>query len=89
MYESDINEIEEYEKPKYHYYLVGNRPLRIKYIAPYISTKAEILNSQTKKFYIDNTYLDRAATSVDIIRIDEKTFIDACLKKGAKPPKED
>lgn len=79
-------DIDENAPLEYHYYLVGDRPLRIGYIAPYVSVIAEILNSETKKFYIDNTYMDRAATSVDIIRIDQAQFIDACLRKGVKPP---
>ncbi len=82
----NINEFDQTTPLEYHYYLVGDRPLRIGYIAPHVSVVAEILNSNTKEFGIDNLYLDRAATSVDIISINEKQFVDACLKKGAKPP---
>jgi hypothetical protein len=88
MINHDDPDIDIFEKKsiEYHYYLLGDRPIRIKYIAPFVATKAEILNSVTKEFYIDNTYLDLTETSMDIIRISEEDFISACLKKGAKPP---
>jgi|GEM_PF-2148018 len=84
--EHAIEEIDDEAILEYHYYLVGDRPLRIGYVAPHVSVVAEILNSDTKEFEINNLYLDRAATSVDIIRIDYEQFEEACLKNGVKPP---
>ncbi|MFP4386116.1 MAG: hypothetical protein ACLFP8_02355 [Alphaproteobacteria bacterium] len=82
----DLSEIDEDAILEYQYYLVGDRPLRIGYIASYMPVVAEILDSKTKDFVIDNLYMDRAATSLDIIEVDESAFVDACHRKGAKPP---
>lgn len=71
---------------EYIYYLVGDRPLRIGYIALGVPVIAEIFDHETKKFIIDNFYISYAAESTEIIELDEQTFINECLKRGVKPP---
>jgi len=71
---------------EYDYYIVGDLPLRIGYIALGVPVIAEIFDGETKGFIIDNTYISYAAENTEIIEINEQEFTDECLKRGAKPP---
>ncbi len=82
-----VDDIDSNAPMEYVYYLVGDRPLRISYIAPGIAVLAEILDSDTKEFVTDNFYIHYVAESTDIIELDQKEFVDECLKRGTKPLK--
>ncbi len=86
----DMNEYGSIEKDapidKYVYYLVGDRPLRIGYVGASIAVIAEVLNLENKEFEIDNFYISYVAKSTEVVELSKKEFLDACLKRGAKPP---
>lgn len=69
---------------EYIYYLLGELPVRIGYIAPNVPVMAEILNFETKQFEIDNLYIHKIAKSLESIQIDKNEFDNICLKNGAK-----
>ncbi len=76
---------EENKALKYLYYLIGELPVRISYIATDVPVMAEILNFKTKNFEIDNLYIQKIAQSLESIQIDKNEFDNICLKNGVKP----
>lgn len=69
----------------YHYYLLGNRPIKVTCSAMEIPINVEIVDSHTKEFVSDLSLVPIITDSMDIIQIDENEFRDACLAKGVKP----
>lgn len=77
-------EFDENAPRSYLHYLLGDRPVRItvKNGAPIL---AETIDFEKKMLVIDNLFISAVADSLDIIRVDEKEFSNACLKYGVKP----
>lgn len=68
----------------YQYYVIGIRPIRITIFnkAPVL---AESVDFDKKTFGIDNTLIKLVTDSLEIERVDENTFRNACLAIGVKP----
>lgn len=64
------------------YYMMGDRPVRIAYIAPDVAVMAEIPDHTTKTFTIDNSFIHIAATSMDAQEIGEDEFNSWCKENG-------
>ncbi len=84
----DIDDLDDDAPLDYIYYLIGEKPVRIGYIAPNVAVITEVLNFETNQFEIDNLYIHKIASSLDSVKIDKQEFTDICLKRGAKPPPE-
>ncbi|MGH1379084.1 MAG: hypothetical protein ACRBB3_09720 [Alphaproteobacteria bacterium] len=68
-----------------NYYILGDRPIKIVCSMMEIPISAQILNSKTKEFVHDLSLVPFITSSVDIRKIDENDFRNACLAKGVKP----
>lgn len=69
----------------YHYYLLGDRPIKVTCNASEIPLSAQIVDTKTKEFIYDLTLIPVITDSMDIRTIDENEFRNACLAKGVKP----
>ncbi|PCJ99428.1 MAG: hypothetical protein COA45_05155 [Zetaproteobacteria bacterium] len=69
----------------YHYYLLGNRPIKVTCSAMEIPINIEIVDSDKKEFVSDLSLVPVITDSMDIRKVDENEFINACLAKGVKP----
>lgn len=66
------------------FYMIGERPVRISYIAEDIAVMAEIPDHDTKTFTIDNQFIHIAAKTLDAEEISKDEFNEWCLKNGYK-----
>ena len=73
------------EERIYHYYLLGDRPIKVTCNALEIPLSAQIVDSKKKEFIYDLALIPYINDSMDVIKIDENKFRDACLAKGVKP----
>ena len=69
----------------YHYYLLGNRPIKVTCSAMEIPINVEIVDSDKKEFVSDLSLVPVITDSMDIRKIDENEYRNACLAKGVKP----
>ncbi|PCJ02370.1 MAG: hypothetical protein COB14_02400 [Alphaproteobacteria bacterium] len=69
----------------YHYYLLGDRPIKVTCSAMEIPINIEIVDSNKKKFVPDLSLISVITDSMDIRTINENEFRNACLAKGVKP----
>jgi len=66
------------------YYLIGKRPVKVTYVDDFPEL-AQTPDFDTKEFIYDHTILKRIEDSLDVDKIDEQQFRDACLAIGIKP----
>ncbi len=74
----------DYKEIEVVYYLMGKRPIKVTYVDDF----PEIVQTpdfETKKFIYDHTILKRIEDSVEVEKIDEQQFCNACLAIGVKP----
>lgn len=69
----------------YHYYLLGDRPIKVTCSALEIPLSAQIIDSKKKEFIYDLALIPVITDSLDIRQINENEFRNACLAKGVKP----
>lgn len=69
----------------FHYYLLGDRPIKVTCNASEIPLSAQIVDTKTKEFVYDLALIPVITDSMDIRTIDENEFRNACLAKGVKP----
>lgn len=66
------------------YYLMGKRPIKITYVDDY-PEYVMAFSFEEKKFTFDRDVIKQINNSMDVQKIDENEFRNACLAVGVKP----
>ncbi len=66
------------------YYLMGARPIKVTYVDDFPEL-VQTPDFETKEFVYDHKILRRIEESMDVEKITEQEFRDACLAIGVKP----
>lgn len=66
------------------YYLLGDRPIKITYVDDFPEL-VQTPDMDKKEFVFDHSYVKIVNNSLDVRRVDETTFRNACLAIGVKP----
>jgi len=69
----------------YHYYLIGDRPIRLLCTELDIPVDAEILDARSKQFVRDLSIVPQIVEDTEYREIDYHTFCNACLAQGVTP----
>jgi len=66
----------------YHYYIIGNLPIRVTCNDVEIPFRAEIVDTASKSFVRDLSLIPKIVDDADYKQIDQTTFRNACLALG-------
>ena len=66
------------------YYILGDRPIKVTFVDDFPEL-VQTPDMDKKVFTFDHSYLKIINDSMDIKKVDETTFCNACLAIGVKP----